>query len=278
MIPSPADLTYFMEIAETGNVSRAAERLGISQPSLSLALRRLERDVGAAVFTRGKRGVTLTPSGRQLLTQARRLHDTWQDIRADALASLREVQGSYTLGCHASVGLPLLPSVLPQLLAQYPKLDIRLRHDLSRRVAEGVISAVIDIGIVVNPVAHPDLVIHRLCHDDVTLWHVPRHNRDVLICDPDLAQSQVLMKKLKKKNMSFARVVTTPSLEMAAALAAAGAGVAILPARVARLAPVKMRRMPDAPVFQDEHCLIYRMENKNVRAVQAMAGAIRACF
>ncbi len=64
MIPSPTDLKYFMEVAQTQNVSRAAERLGISQPSLSLAIRRMEQSVGAPLLIRSKRGVTMTQAGK----------------------------------------------------------------------------------------------------------------------------------------------------------------------------------------------------------------------
>src|SRR4051812_39492811 len=131
MIPSPADLKYFMEIAQTQNVSRAAERLAISQPSLSLSIRRMEQQLGVALFIRSKRGVSLTQAGRQLLVKARHLQQTWDDVRASALASMEEVQGSYVIGCHSSVALFGIGGFLPDLLEKYPKLDISLRHDIS---------------------------------------------------------------------------------------------------------------------------------------------------
>ena len=279
MIPSPADLTYFIEVANTLNVSRAAERLAISQPSLSLAIKRLEKSVGAPLLARSKRGVTLTQAGKQLLNHARHLLQTWEGVRTQALASVNEIQGSYAIGCHPSVALNLLGDFLPQLLQDHPQLDITLRHDLSRKVAEEVVSHKADIGIVVNPVAHPDLVIHQLCQDEVTLWHAPKNaNKSVLICDPDLLQSQSLLKKLKKAGMEFTRMVTSGNLEVIADLTAHGAGIGILPAKVAVRTRQKLSRVPRAPVFYDEHCLIFRVENKNVKAIQALSSAIRACF
>ncbi len=278
MVPSPADLTYFVEVANTLNVSRAAERLGISQPSLSLALQRLEHAVGAPLLTRSKRGVALTQAGKQLLQQARLLLQSWDELRAGALASMNEIQGSYTIGCHPSVALYLLGRFLPQLMRDHPKLDVRLRHDLSRKIAEDVISMKIDVGVVVNPVQHPDLVIHRLCEDEVTLWAAPAANRSVLICDPDLLQSQSLLKKLKKAGMDFSRTINSSSLEVIADLTAQGCGIGILPARVADRALKKIARVPKAPVFFDEHCLIYRAENKNVKSIQALNAAIRGVF
>lgn len=279
MIPSPADLSYFVEVAATLNMSRAAERLGISQPSLTLAMQRLEQSVGADLLVRSKRGVTLTQPGKQLLNHARQLLESWEGVRAGALASQNEIQGSYTIGCHPSVALNLLPACLPQLLARHPQLNIALRHDLSRKVAEDVVSHKADIGVVVNPTQHPDLIIHQLCRDEVTLWSAAGNaNKNVLICDPELAQSQALLKKLKKAGIEFGRTVTSGNLEVIADLTAHGAGVGILPERVALRARKKLSRLAKAPVFSDEHCLIFRVENKNVRSIQEISRAIRACF
>src|ERR1051326_3508750 len=150
MVPSPADLSYFIEISQTLNISRAAERLGISQPSLSLAIRRLEDSVGAALFTRSKRGVHLTPAGKQLLVHAKALLQSWAEVKGGARASIHEVQGDYIIGCPQSVALSSLSGFLPQLMKQYPRLEIKLRHDLSRKIAEDVISSQVDVGIAVN--------------------------------------------------------------------------------------------------------------------------------
>jgi len=60
MLPSAAELEYFLEVANTLNLSRASERLGLSQPSLSLAIKRLELSIGTQLFIRHKQGVTLT--------------------------------------------------------------------------------------------------------------------------------------------------------------------------------------------------------------------------
>lgn len=281
MIPSASDLAYFVETAQTLNVSRAAERLGISQPSLSQAIRRLERAVDARLFTRGKRGVALTAAGKRVLNHSKMLLQAWDGVRIAAQASQHEVVGSYTIGCHVSVGLPVLSRFMPAMMEKYPLLNLDVRHDLSRRVLEDVISMKTGIGIVVNPVRHPDLVIHRLCADEVTFWTAaegPVRNQKVLICDPDLAQSQALLKKLKKSGLAFERFVFSNSLEVIADLVAGGGGIGILPARVAARAQKKLKRLPKAPVFHDEHCLVFRVENKGVKAIQALSEAIRALF
>src|SRR5688500_16984767 len=113
MMPSPSELQYFIEVAGTLNVSRAAERLGISQPTLSLAIQRLENSFGAPLLIRTKSGVKLTHAGQRLVTQARALVHEWEKIRGDALRDETEIRGRYIVGCHPSVALYSLPNFLP---------------------------------------------------------------------------------------------------------------------------------------------------------------------
>ena len=287
MIPAPTDIAYFMEVALTLNLSRAAERLGISQPSLSLAMKRLEESAGAALLIRSKRGVTLTQAGRQMLAGARQLQQAWEDMRGAAQAAVTEARGSYTIGMHPSVARYSLAGFLPDLMAQYLQLDITLRHDLSRKIAEEIISMKTDIGIVVNPVAHPDLVIHKLCTDRVTFWRAGGKanaaqdiagGTAILICDPELVQAQSLLKQLRRKNIRFARTVPCSDLDVIGDLTAAGAGIGILPGQAAARAGKKLQVVPGTPFFDDDHCLLYRVENRNVQAIRTISAAIRAWF
>ena len=71
MLPNPAEILYFLEVASTLNISRAAERLGITQPTLSLAVQRLEATLGTPLLLRGKTGVRLTKAGSKFATQSR---------------------------------------------------------------------------------------------------------------------------------------------------------------------------------------------------------------
>src|SRR3712207_6216749 len=124
MIPSSSDLRYFIEVAGTLNLSRAAERLGISQPSLSLSIQRLEGTIGVPLLIRGKSGVRLTRAGQRFFTEARNLLQSWENIRSVTLRDESEVSGRYTVGCHVSVALYTLNHFLPDLMRKYPALDI----------------------------------------------------------------------------------------------------------------------------------------------------------
>lgn len=286
MIPSATDLNYFLEVSETGNISRAAERLGLSQPSLTLAIRRLERDVGAPLLTRSRKGVSLTPAGRQVQAKAKLLAHEWENVRRSARRSHDEVRGRFKLGCHVSVGLYSLSRFLPQLLRRWPELEIHLVHDLSRKITEQVISGNVDVGIAVNPVRHPDLVIQELCKDEVTFWRGTGASGKItsgaesatLICDPELIQTQDLMAKAQKHAFQFTRFLTTSSLEIIANLTAGGAGIGILPGRVAAGVRPRLRRVPAAPVYGDRICIVYRSELRRIRAVQEIVARVGEAF
>ncbi len=282
MTPSPAELHYFLEVANTLNLSRASERLGISQPSLSTAIKRLEAALGTELLIRQKRGVLLTQAGKQLLAHTKQLLQYWDDIKSKALASHQEVQGSFTIGCHPSVGQYYASLFLPNLLTTFPKLEIHLLHDLSRKIVERVINLSIDVGIVINPIKHPDLIIRKLRQDEITLWNNgekkqisdPRSNEAIMIHAPSLAQTQWLLNRCKKLGITYDRTLTTENLEVIADLTANGCGIGIFPASIASKYP-NLKPIPNAPIFKDEVFVVYRHENRDIRAIQAIIDAIK---
>jgi DNA-binding transcriptional LysR family regulator len=273
---SPQEIQYFLECARAGNLSRAAERLGVTQPALTMALRRLEHSAGAELFHRSKKGVRLTKAGELFQQEAKALADQWTRLKESLLRSEEGLTGTYTIGCHPSVAMYSLPSTLPGLLADFPQLRLELQHDLSRKITERVIRGEIDLAIVVNPVRHADLVIRPLRKDQVgfytgkTATPTNRIGTDpgpVLICEPDLIQTQTI---LRKTNLQFSRTVRTSSLELIASLTEAGAGISILPGQVAAQW-AGLKPLPDLPRFQDEIALLYRAENRRVAAFRELA-------
>lgn len=289
MMPSAQELTYFVQVAQSLNISKAAHSLGMSQPSVSLAIRRVEETVGVPLFIRSKRGVKLTQAGLQLYAHSKHLLELWENVSSRALDYVYTEQGTYSIGCHPSVALYSLHGFLPQLLNKFPRLNIKLHHDLSRKITDGVIDSSIDIGIVVNPIKQPDLIIKKLCDDEVGLWVSAKQNThhdlkeilrndNVLICDPGLLQTQTIFRKLKKNGVQFERTLVSSNLEVIAKLTASGCGIGVLPARVASFLGNELIKVPGTPIFHDEICVLFRMENKRVKAIQTCVGAIQEFF
>ncbi|OGQ16944.1 MAG: hypothetical protein A3B70_01540 [Deltaproteobacteria bacterium RIFCSPHIGHO2_02_FULL_40_11] len=287
MLPQPQDLKYFIEVSKTLNLTRASERLGITQPSLTLAIQRLEHAVGAPLLIRSKKGVVLTQAGQILFTQAQTLTDAWEKLKEKTLRSYMDVAGQYTIGCHPSVALYSLPHFMGDLLENYPHLEIKCIHDLSRKITEGVINYQISVGIVINPIPHPDLVIQKLSTDVVTFWkgegnkkiQNPYSGEGILICDPDLIQTQALLKKMKKTKIKYKTLLSSSNLEVITELVTKGSGFGIIPKRVAtRSSQIKLQKIKTAPSFHDDICVIYRVENKNIPAIQMISKKIKNAY
>jgi len=277
MLPSPSEIKYFVAVANSKNLSRAAERLGIRQPTLSLSIKKLEHSLGVDLLIRSKTGVKLTKYGQEFLVGAKNILEDWKRLKGQALAQNEEIGGRYTIGIHPSVALYTLRFFLPKLLKKYPKLEIHLNHGLSREMTEEVISFRVDFGIVVNPVSHPDLVITNLCKDEVTFWSSPTNkNGDILIYDPNLLQSQDLLKKIKA---TFSRTIHSSNLEVIRDLTIAGAGIGILPARVAKTGGGKIELFKsNAPKFLDQISLVYRADAIKGATPRVIIDAIKAVF
>lgn len=277
---TPEALRYFNELSQTLNMSRAAERLGVSQPTLSHSLRRLEESLGEDLFLRSKRGLTLTAAGGQLLKKAQELQQCWNSVLSAVHDEVSEVKGRVRIGCHSAVAQYTLPHFLPKLLKNNPLLTVSLIHGLSRHMTEQVVTGGLDLALAINPRAHPDLVIKELIRDRVTVW-MPQSciNPDILIVEPDLLQTQDVLAKLRKNGITFERVIETSSLEVVAQLMNEGTGCAILPERVVRaLANVKAKPLKDAPEFHDRLCTVYKPEFRKTERGKTVLASIQSAF
>jgi len=279
MLPSAQDLTYLIAAADATNITKAATQLGISQPSLSLAIQRLEKGLETQLLERSTRGVRLTRAGRILVQRSRELTEQWAQIKALVTAAHTEIAGVITIGCHPAVAAYTLPKFIPELLRRYPQLEIKFQHDLSRRITQDVIDGNLDVGLVINPVRYPDLIMHPILSDEVGFWQAPgldNSAKEICIADLELLQSQSLLRKVQKREEKFRRFITTSQLQVIANLTAAGAGVGILPKRVAHaFADGKIRPVPQLPVFSDSLFLIYRAERRQLEALRVVVEAIK---
>lgn len=274
MLPNANDLQFFLEVAKTGNMSRAAERLGVSQPALSQSMKRLETSFDQQLLLRSKSGVVLTKAGVKLSQKARLLLEAWEDIKEETARDEHQVRGVYTIGLHSSVALYTLPYFCGELLRDFPHLELKFEHDLSRKITEQVISFKLDFAIVVNPVAHPDLVIKELFSDEVAFYRakkIKQENEVVLISEPDLRQTQELLNQLPQKKMTFSRRVTSSNLEVIKSLVVGGAGVGIVPGRVIGSENKKVEKLPGLPTFKDRICLVYRHDVQKSVAARSLS-------
>jgi DNA-binding transcriptional LysR family regulator len=274
MLPSATDLEYFLEVARTLNISRASERIGISQPTLTQSIRKLEASVGAQLLIRSRTGVKLTRSGQRIASQISGLLDRWGDLKREIQQDENELQGKFKVGMHPSVARYTLPQFFKELHQRAPRIEVELVHDLSRHITDAVIGFRVDMGFVINPVAHPDLVLKKICDDTVTIFEA-KHGRysNFLFGDPELIQTQWILKKLNRSHLDYSIFVAASNLEVVHELVRSGAGYGILPSLVvkneAHGAPLSAIE-GKLPIFKDQLFLAYRKEGMTSRAAKML--------
>lgn len=269
------DVKYFITVSETLNITRASEIIGISQPALSYAIKRLENELGGQLLIRLKSGIQLTKLGEEFKVRSRRLVYEWEQAQNLANPETGLIQGSYTFAIHPSVALYALEFFIGKLQSEFSGLDFKFTHGLSREMTEKVISWEADFGIVVNPVQHPDLVIKKLYNDEVTIFYT-KDTQDKLIYDKNLAQSQYILKKLGKKK-NFSGELNSGNLELVAKLTSLGLGYGLLPATIASQYS-NLERLDGSPIFKDDICLVYRPEKHNNQISKKIIQTIKSSF
>ncbi|MBW8911213.1 MAG: LysR family transcriptional regulator [Sphingomonas sp.] len=148
-------LLYFTTLSETLNFRRAAERLNISQPPLSVAIRKLEEELGAALFVRSSRGVTLTAAGEVALEHARSALAEASQLRQAVLEGSSGERGRLALGFVGSAIYALLPRLLGLYRKRYPKVNLVLQESTSIDIVHRILARQLDVGLVRLPLLEP---------------------------------------------------------------------------------------------------------------------------
>ena len=266
------DLKWFLEIAATKHMTRASERLGISQPALSHWLKNLEHQLQRSLFLRSRRGMELTSFGEKLQQKSHSLLQGWEDFMQEIESDETQLRGRFHFGLHESVALFALPKIYQHLSREAPGLKLSLRHGLSRYMLEEVVSKKLDLALVVNPSPNPELIIRELYRDHIKVYALKKKVQPRLILNPAIFQSNELVQKIKDLP---AERIETSSFEVAAHLALAGEGSVVLPERVAQaLAPGKLFAVSSFSII-DRHCLVYRQRMRETPAGRALIQIIK---
>nr|MBP8138249.1 LysR family transcriptional regulator [Alicycliphilus sp.] len=144
-------LHQFVTLAETGNFHRAAERLHMAQPPLSVSIRKLEDELGAPLFERTGTGVLLTPAGQAMLEDARRALQHAEQCRQAVQHARAGTGGRLRLGIIGSATYALLPRLIPSLRARYPQIALELTEATSSEILEGLLARRFDAGLLRYP-------------------------------------------------------------------------------------------------------------------------------
>lgn len=157
-------LSYFIALAETRNFGRAAEKVHVSQPALSMQIKELESELQVRLVERQPRAVVLTPAGHDLLRHARRVMDEVQALRACARWQ-KGLGGRLALGVIPTVAPYLLPVALPMIRAQNLTLDLGVREARTDTLLAGLAAGHLDAAVIALPSACTDVTAVCLFED-----------------------------------------------------------------------------------------------------------------
>ncbi|MFK0067645.1 LysR family transcriptional regulator [Streptomyces sp. NPDC091046] len=168
------ELRYFAAVAEELHFTRAAELLYVSQPALSKQIRALERQLGAELFHRGPRGVTLTEVGAALLPHARRVLADWAEGAAAVAATRAARRGSLLVGMSTSPGRGgLLPAIRSRFTAAHPEATVRLRQTSWEDPTAGLADGTADVAYVWLPLPDADRYAWTVVAEEPRLVALP---------------------------------------------------------------------------------------------------------
>lgn len=141
-------LEYFIAAGETGSITLAAERIAISQPSISAAIAHLEREWNVQLFIRNHaQGLSLTPTGRTMLRESKVVVQQAEGLYAAASASVEQVRGALTLGCMTTLAPMLVPEIVRSFAAAYPAVQIRTVEGDAAALCARLARAEVDVAL-----------------------------------------------------------------------------------------------------------------------------------
>jgi DNA-binding transcriptional LysR family regulator len=162
-------LRYFVAVAEERNFSRAAARLHVSQPPLSVQIKSLERELGASLFMRDNRGATLTAAGAALYDEARAVLARVDRLRVIVGDVGRGDTGTLAIGFVSLADYGALPPALKAFRARYPRVDVQLHEMTTDAQVRELAAGRLDVGIALGPVQEPGLAFDSLSRESLVV-------------------------------------------------------------------------------------------------------------
>ena len=202
-------IQQFVVLAETLNFRRAAEKLHMAQPPLSVSIRKLEQELGVALFDRGKDGVKLTKSGEAALEEAQKALFHANQFKLAALAASTGVGGRLRIGFVGSATHEVLPKLIARFRRAFAGIELDLREATSIRIMDELEQEQMDVGVVRIPVASGSGIRLTTLQTETFVLAVARSH-------PLADEANVKLKDLAEEEFILYAGSDAPGLRMAA--------------------------------------------------------------
>lgn len=287
-----SELRFVVAVAKERNFRRASEKCYVSQPALSLAIKKLEGDLGVQIFERSRTDISPTPIGEKIIEQAIKALEEVNQIREIAKQGNNQLSGSFRLGLIYSVGPYLLPEIIPILRHNAPDMPLDIEENLTTQLESQLKNGVIDAAIVALPFDVPGINTLELYDEKyVVMVPIDHHwsKRDT-ISAAELADENVLLLNsghcyshqvleacpdLSRKG----QVLQGNSLETIRNMVASNLGITVLPCSAATERHINplVKVIPfESPVPVRRIALAWRKSYAREQAVNCVGDAIKA--
>ncbi len=285
------ELKFVVAVAQERNFRRAAEKCFVTQPALSLGIKKLEEELGVMIFERSRTEVSLTEIGEKIVEQANVVLEQAASLKEMAKLGTNQLDGLFKLGMIHSVGPYLLPEIIPVLRKTAPKMPLEIEETLTANLEVQLRNGVIDAAIVALPFNVPGVQTKALYDEDFAVvvpsnhhWAQRKH-----IEPKELSDEKVL---LLNSGHCFSNQVTQAcpelsrkgeilqgnSLETIRNMVASNLGITVLPcsATAERYSNPLVRVIPFvSPAPTRRIAIAWRKSYVRVEAVEKIAEAIR---
>ena len=258
-------LEYFQMASRLKNITRAAERLRVSQPNITVAIKKLEAELGIQLFDRSQKQLSLTPEGAVFLTRIELALRNIQDAVLEVNDYKQLQKGTIKIGIPPMMGAYLFPKIFSSFQRRYSHLDVYLHEEGSVAIREQLERDELDFGIIIIPDSSPNLQLLPMARSQVvccvpadsalaarkaiTLQDVEEHN--LIMLKEGSFLRQTMLQKMKTAGVTPNIVLESNQVVTIMGLVASGVGNAFLLDMIVRDTP-GIRAIPLAtPVFVD---------------------------
>lgn len=292
------ELRYIVTLAQEQHFGRAAERCHVSQPTLSVGVKKLEDELGVLIFERTKSAVRLTPVGEGIVTQAQKVLEQAQSIRELAQVGKNQLAAPLKVGAIYTVGPYMFPHLIPQLHRVAPDMPLYIEENFTHILRDKLRTGELDAIIIALPFQEADVLTKPLYDEPFYVlmpaghaWTAKQTIDAEMLNDKSLLllgeghcfRDQVLeaCPTTRKGEAPSHTTVESSSLETIRHMVASGLGVSILPLSAVEshhYAPGVLETRPlTPPVPFRTVAIAWRASFPRPKAIEILADSIRLC-
>lgn len=258
-------LEYFQMASRLKNITRAAERLNVSQPNITVAIKKLESELGIKLFDRSQKQLSLTPEGNIFLNRIELALRSIQDAVLEVNDYKQLQKGTIKIGIPSMIGAYLFPKIFSSFQQLYPHLDIYLYEEGSMTIREQLERDDLDFGIVIISDASASLQLLPMSRNQIVACIPEKHplakknsisindvaNADLIMLKEGSFLRQLVLSKIKRANIMPEIVLESNQIETVKGLIASNVGIAFLLDFIVKGTP-GIKAVPfDDPLFVD---------------------------